>query len=543
MGVLLDGKGNPITASHPSKNYRKAKPPVLGEAFGSWAGRDLQYLELPGYGAVQFDLSRLTLADFRAMSTHYQVNSSLTALSFMLHQLQWTVECDSERVAKAAEDNLRGIWGRLVRAFSQAFWAGFSPNILQWENDVSGKRIILAKIKDLVPEEATVNWKKVDGALPPDAPSGAIPPKINVYDGIKQAGVAHPIPRENTLWYPLLMSNGDYYGRKLLKYAFQPWYFSTLIHLFTNRYFERFGEPVPVGRAPENESVALPDGREVDSNAYMLEQLAMIRSRASVVLPSTRQYDREGNPTNAFEYDISYLEANVRGADFERYLTRLDEEISLALFTPLLLMRTADVGSYNLGVGHQQMYLRQLNAIADDWAEYINRYIMSPFADYNFGINAARPRIKFYKMGKTQAETNRAVLSELVRHKAVRPDLVELGQAVGLTLEEIEVITSEDEDEGEDAPEIDDREARVRDDQPRVSDSIIARITPQAQKAFRAGTFGHGWEPDFGHTSKVDAITLDRLRRWNDDVMSAHFSSADEYMRVFSAGAKEIVNG
>jgi hypothetical protein len=52
----------------------------------------------------------------------------------------------------------------------------------------------------------------------------------------------------------------------------------------------------------------------------------------------------------------------MRGADFERYMTRLDEEMSIGLFTPILLLRTADVGSYNLGQGHMQIYLWMLNA-------------------------------------------------------------------------------------------------------------------------------------------------------------------------------------
>ena len=57
------------------------------------------------------------------------------------------------------------------------------------------------------------------------------------------------------------MENGNYYGRKLLNACFTPWYFSTLIHLFANRYYERFGEPIPIGRAPFDEDVIGPDGQ------------------------------------------------------------------------------------------------------------------------------------------------------------------------------------------------------------------------------------------------------------------------------------------
>lgn len=541
MTQLLDQHGKPWRSTD-TKNFKKASAPILGEAFGNWGtGRGVDYTELPGGGVLQFDLSRLTLADYRMMSSHYQINSSLSVLAFMLHQLQYTVECSNPRISSFLEENMRDVWTRLVRAFSQSFWSGFSPNVLQWDNDVTGRRVILDKIKDLAPEECVVNWKQVDGALPANAPTGAVPPKQYIYDGIKQFGSTYPIPKDNTVWYPLLMSNGNYYGRKLLKYAFQPWYFSTLMHLYSNRYFERFGEPVPVGRAPGGDQVDIGGGKTIDANAYMLEQLAKIRSRSAVVLPSDKQTDSSGDLTSYFDYDIQYLESQMRGADFERYMTRLDEEISLALFTPLLLMRTADVGSYNLGVSHMQMYLWQLNALADDWAEYINKYILSRLVDYNFGINAPRAYIKFYKMGRTQAETNRAVLSSLVSSGGVKVDLTELGHATGLTLEEIQEITEPQEEVVPD--ENDDREARVRDDKTRVSDGIIARLTPQAEKAFRNGTFGVSWEPDFGFTSKVSSDRMTALTQWNNDLLSPElFDSASEYMSIFSKGIGMILD-
>lgn len=545
MTGLVDAKGKPLSSSSPAL-FKKAAAPTLGEAFGPWAGRDLTYMQMPGGGVVQFDLSRLTLSDFRQMSAHYQINSSISVLTFMLHQLDWTIESTNAKVASRAEENLREVWTRLVRALSQAFIFGYSPSILQWENDIATRGIVLTKIKDLVPEEASVNWKLVDGALPPGAPAGAVPPKIRVYDGIKQIGVSQPIPQQNTFWYPLLMENGDYNGRKLLKYAFQPWYFSTLMHLFSNRYFERFGEPVPIGRAPSDEKVKLADGTTVTSNQYMGQVLQNIRSRAAVTLPSERLTDATGAPSQFFEYDIEYLESQMRGADFERYMTRLDEEMSLALFTPLLLMRTADVGSYNLGVSHMQMYLWQLNAIAADWAEYINRYILSPMVDFNFGTNAPRAKIKFYKMGKTQAETNRAVLAQLLQNGGVKVDLVELGQATGLTLDEVQNVTERPKDPAladPDDEQDDDRVARNRDDKTRVSEQITARIAGQAKNAFKKGTFGKTWTPDYGFASQVPDDKMGRLILWNSDLLVPElFESAEEYMAVFSAGVKDILD-
>ena len=449
---------------------------------------------------------------------------------------------------------MRDIWSRLVRGMSQAFWAGYSPNILQWENDAQQGRTILTKVKDLIPEEASVNWKEVEAAVSPNATTGSRPQRVRVFDGIKQAGVPGAVPTTNSLWYPLLMENGNYAGRKLLKSAFQPWFFSTLMHLFSNRYFERFGEPIPVGRAPLNDSVKQGD-KNISGTDYMGQMLQSIRSRAAVVLPSDRAPDSSGNLTSNYDYSIEYLESQMRGADFERYMTRLDEEISLALFTPLLLMRTADVGSYNLGVSHMQMYLWELNAIAGDWAEYINKYILAPMARFNFGTRAALPKIVFHRVGKTQNETNKAILSELVKQGKVKVDLVELGQATGLTLEEVDILNGDTEVTATTDPAETTANSSVGDAQAPFSaasarpttstiDRVVARVASQATRAHARGGINADWVPDIGFASHYDKNKIAALQAWHVDVTSTQsFTSDEDYVAAFAEAAAGILEG
>lgn len=502
---LVDHRGNPIS----SAQFRKAPPPKTGPAFGAWAGRDLQNLQLPGGGLLQFDLSRLTLADFRSMRDHYQVNASLTVLQFMLHRMDWRIECKDQKIADAITENLQQVWTRMVRAMSQSYWAGFSPVALEYENDDHARdgkgMLVISKFKDLVPEECDVNWKDVEGY----APAGHVRPKFKVYDGIKQRGSHWPIPAENTLWYPLLMENGDYRGKKLLRPAFSSWYFSILMHMFANRYYERFGEPVPVGRAPYDDDVLI-DGAMVNGRDAMLSILNSLRSRGVVVLPDDRT--QTGDSSSAYSYEIEYLESQMRGADFEKYITRLDEEITLGLFTPLLLLRgAAGGGSYNLGVQQMQMYLWMLNALAGDMKEYIDFYVIDRLKNYNFGPNAPRATWEYRQMGKESVETVRAMVTELLRKDKIMPDLTELSAITGISLADATLLQSGDDPEPSDpyadpstidAP-TDDRVARVRDDRNRGSKGpkgvgsprdtqrdIAARIANQVENAFRKGTLG-----------------------------------------------------
>ncbi len=431
--------------------YKKQEPPVpkpsLGDKYGQWAGRELQYLALPGGATLQFDLSRLTLADFRSMRDHYQINASLYVLTFILHQIDWHIECENEEIRTMIEQNIRDVWTTMIRGLSQAFWAGYSPLVINFENDLKNGYVVVDKFKDLIPEECRVNWKKIHGA----STGSGVAPTLLQYDGIVQTVLGNgvgltegggytstrAIPVENTLWYPLMMENGDYYGRKLLKPAFPAWYFSQIIHLFNNRYLERFGEPTPVGRAPFDEQVDSGGGSTITGKQAMENIITSLRNRSAVVLPSDRD-PVSGN----YDYEVEYLESQMRGADFERYLGRLDEEMSLGLFTPILLFRTSNVGSYNLGQAHLKIFLWMLNSIAGDLKYYIQKYVIDRLHDINFGPDAPPAIWAYRKLGKDDTNLYTAILQALVASGRIEPDLEELGTAIGLTLREVEQITA-----------------------------------------------------------------------------------------------------
>lgn len=519
---LVDSKGRPLQTGVINK---KEAAPATGNAYGHWAGRDIEYLQLPGGGIVQFDLSKLKLSDFRQMRDHYQVNASLSVLSFMQHQSDWHIEHEDAKVRDFCTEQLANNWTMLNRTMAQSNWAGFSPGVLEWENE--GSRVVLDKVKDLIPEECDVNWKTVEGYAPP----GRTAPKFHVYDGIKQIGQPWPIPVENTFWYPILMENGDYYGRKLLRAAFQSWFFSILMHLFSNRYFERFGEPVPIGRAPFDEAIAV-DGEEVTGNTYMLKVLQDLRNRSVVVLPNDRTEDSAGR--SSFDYELEYLESQMRGADFERYMTRLDEEISLALFTPLLLMRTADVGSYNLGVGHMQVYLWMLNAMNDDRKIYIDKYLLNKMKGYNFSKNGPSPKIVFRKLGSAGAEMLKEVITALIQGNKAIPNLEEIGQMAGMTLEAVRQTVSEPEPTPDpdadpegvpDAP-ADDRATvtggRAVPGPRAVVKEIVARVRPQIENAYKDGTMGPDLKVNMGFKRRLErAFANDGLENWS--MLADHF--------------------
>jgi hypothetical protein len=565
MAQLLGPNGQPISSA--TYQNKKAPPPVTGEAFGAWAGRDAQYITLPGGALVQFDLSKLVTEDFRLMRDHYQVNASLAVLSFMQHQADWHIECPDKKIAEEVELQLRDRWTQLNRTFSQSNWAGYSGAALNWENDTPGRRVVLDKIKDLIPEETKVNWKEVDGYVPPEFRHGTatVPPKFKIYDGIKHSPLPWPIPVENTLWYPLLMENGDHYGRKLLRPAFTSWFFSILVHLFANRYYERFGEPTPIGRAPFDEEVDVA-GTKVRGNQYLLNVLRDLRNRSVVVLPNDRSPHGVGNQME-FDYEIEYLESQMRGADFERYLTRLDEEISIGLFTPILLLRTADVGSYNLGDAHLSTYHIMVSALNDDRAMYIDKYLSRRIIDYNFSPAAPDAKIVFRKPSTANQELLKELIVALIQKDKAKPDLEQLGQMAGMTLTEVRatIAAATEDDPADDPGSGSGSSGTDRTETDATAKEIVTRVRQQVKKAYKDSTFGSDLKINMGYKHKFEralaahGVNLSqekadrlysRMDTWITDAVglgTEEFSSPDSFTnlfaRVLSNEINDIFNG
>jgi len=527
--------------------YKKAPPPKTGEAFGpTWNNGTSAGYTMPGGAIMVFDLDKLTLQDYRQMRNHYQINISLSLLSFMVHQVDWKIECKDPRIKSFIEQNIHEIWTRMIRAMSPAFWSGYAPIVIQYENDGRIGKIKASKLKDIAPEDARVNWKEVDGY----AGGQRAKPKLKVFDGMNIHGQSEPVPPENSLWYPLLMEGGDHYGRKMLKPAFPSWFFSQIMHLYANRYFERFGEPIPVGRAPFDDEVDQGDGTTKSGKDVMVDVLQGLRNRGSVVLPSDRAPGAIGDKSD-FEYQISYMESQMRGADFERYLTRLDEEMSLGIFTPVLLYRTADVGSYNLGEAHMQIFLIMTNALIADMAEYINRYLVDRLVDFNFSPKAPRARLVTRKHGKEAQATLRAVLMAMIQTERVGVDVVDLGQSLGMKVHEIEQLTQDD-GTTEPGQTIDDGE-RSPANLSRIGDQMVDRVSGQVTRQWDDGSFGESrisigfnrrFERDLmlcGYEeAKARSMTADffgRVEHWMDDAKSigaeAYPGGASEFIGRF----------
>jgi hypothetical protein len=200
--------------------------------------------------------------------------------------------------------------------------------------------------------------------------------------------------------------------------------------------------------------------------------------------------------------------------------------------------------------------------------------------DFNFSEKAPRAHFKWRKLGKDRDETIRAVLQAAIQANQVKPDVDELGLALGMTMHEVSQITrtlsqtgstpGETDGEGNDVGGGESHSETIVEKGLReaggtsvstadvlasrgVVDDIVSRIAGQARNAEKKGSLAD-LEASLGYRKKMElALQHDReltqfdafraaeeiYSRTNSWMTEAkgHFDSADE----FSSGLQRVL--
>jgi len=403
----------------------------IGKITGKFAPSTINYYHnvLPDgttYGG------QLDLATLRKMRNDYQISASLNIITFAARRFEWGIEPNgaTPEATRFIERQITLLFNSLIKIFGKALWAGYSPATKVFELEDKTNFIHISKLRDLAPESCEV--KEDD---------------YGNFDGIKQGGYTgqQEIPVKYSFWYANFMEDGNLYGRSLLTPAFKPWYYGELIHLFANRYYERFGEPVTVGRAPSTDTVQLVEDNSTQSSqdavASMHQMVEQLKNNSSVTLPSDR--DANGN----YWFDVDYLESQMRGVDFDKYLSRLDSEKARSVLIPELLLGAGRVGSFELGKEHKKTFYDNLMGMFDEFVEYINLHLVRQVIDLNYGGKMDYPRFYYVPSAVIDDAVLGSVLNTLINTKSSDkiPNMEDLAKKLGVTTEEAQIIADETE--------------------------------------------------------------------------------------------------
>lgn len=407
----------------PKLNFYKtaSQPQVDNEIVSSVGVTNFWVLD-----GVIYNPDNIKIETYDKIYKNYQVKACLNVIRFSLQQIDWFIQTDNKEAQKVLTYALEKIWNTLLKSISKSFRYGFSASVKVFTvEEIDGKQyIVYKKIKDIDPKRCTV---KVDS--------------FGNYDGFvfDQNNTLNKVivKPEYSFWYSSDMENNQLYGNSMLQDVYKPWYYSEKVHTYANRYYERFGEPLVVGRAPSGGSkVKDKNGKTMDSQEVMSLVIDSIRSHSSAQLPSDK--DAEGKN---YLYDINYLESQMRGFDFDNYLNRLDMEITRGLLVPDLMFSSGSGGSYALGAAQIESFYTNLMGIMDNVVDYVNSYIIPQLIEYNFGKGVIA-KIAYQPLSVESAKFINEMINALITKGAIKPDMGQLEERSGFKFEEIKQPTN-----------------------------------------------------------------------------------------------------
>ena len=161
------------------------------------------------------------------------------------------------------------------------------------------------------------------------------------------------------------------------------------------QFVEMFGVPLRIGKFPL--------GTPEEDQEKLLEALSVLATEAAIVLP-------EG-----MEVEIKELLGRP-GTPQREFLRWTEAEISKAILGATLTSRGGDdgSGSYALGMVHNDVRLDLLTSDADQIAATINRQLIRPLVELNFGPEAPMPYLEFVLPKPDERKLYTEVLEKLV---------------------------------------------------------------------------------------------------------------------------------
>ncbi len=161
------------------------------------------------------------------------------------------------------------------------------------------------------------------------------------------------------------------------------------------QFVEMFGVPMRIGKFPL--------GTPEEDQEKLLEALATLATEAAIVLP-------EG-----MEVEIKELLGRP-GTPQREFLRWTEAEISKAILGATLTSRGGDEGSgsYALGMVHNDVRLDLLTSDTDQIAATINRQLIRPLVELNFGPEAPMPYLEFVLPKPDERKLYADVLEKLV---------------------------------------------------------------------------------------------------------------------------------
>lgn len=295
--------------------------------------------------------------------------------------------------------------------------------------------------------------KKLAPRLPQSIQQWELPDGTFGIQQIRQDGQVALIPGSKLLVFVNEREGDNWFGTPYLRACYKHWYFKENFYKIDAIAFERQGMGVPMITMPEGYTEA------DETKAKDAMRNLRVNSEAYLVLPP--------------EYKAEFMNMGANSTrDPNTSIQHHDKEILLAFLTQFLNLGQgkANSGSRSLSQDHSDLFLKGLEAIADNFISVVNKDLIHEMVDMNFDNVEVYPAVDYAGIIKQDVLAIGTALAALVTAGAFHPtedDEQYIRAAMGFperTQEQIDEATDGDPDYEQEVDHEDDEEEPGGDD-------------------------------------------------------------------------------
>lgn len=276
---------------------------------------------------------------------------------------------------------------------------------------------------------------KLAPRLPKSIQQWELPDKTFGIQQIRQDGQVANIPGSKLLIFVNEREGDNWWGTSFLRAPYKHWYYKNNFYKIDAVAFERQGLGVPV--------IKMPDGYTESDEAKATTAMQNLRANENAYLLLPKDY----------EFEFANMGANST-RDPEASIAHHNREIVKSVLAQFLELGASKVGSNALSQDHTELFLKSIEAIADNIVSEINKNLIKELVDFNFDGIEDYPKLEYAGISKVDVEKLSKAYSELVTAGALTPtdnDQQYLRAMMGLP-ERTEEEIAEDKEEGDVEP-------------------------------------------------------------------------------------------
>jgi len=377
-------------------NFKKKKSVPVKKMIED-IGRQGTNWDLLGKGA--FNPDDIGIDTYKYMiRTDAEIKAAFSLIKLSLLSRKWKVTSveASQPIVEFIKYNFEHVESRLTGSIAKILTAilyGFSTTEIVWVLIDSGKhkgKIGLKKLKSLDPEtiifdvDEKGNLKKVLQ-------------KADTF-GLDK-GIALPI--EKLIIYTENKEFGNFYGNSRLRSIYKNWFIKETLLKFWNIALERWGQPVVIGTVPTQE--------DLDKMVAILDNL---QNKSAIA-------KTEG-------WEIAALETGIgrsSGGDYKNAINYHNGQILKGMLVPSLLIDGGEAaGSNALGQTHFDIFTLMIQNLENDICGIVERYLIRPLVEYNFGNQDTFPEFRFEPLTKQELFNLARTFALLVKNGVIGAD-------------------------------------------------------------------------------------------------------------------------